>query len=385
MRGITSTSGFWRNNLSIERSGVWQHVRRLPRWARVGATLSAGIAGGAAFAAIGAPLAWMLGAMTTSTLLAIFGAPVAGSSKLRMVMASVLGVLLGSAFSPEILHKLPQWLGVLAILCVVLLLHGASALTYLYRKARFSWPNAFFAAAPGGLIEMVVQGDKAGGNTHTVALLHATRILFVVAVVPLWFRISGGVHIPALPARPHAPFTIEEALWLIGCAAVGLVIGIRFRLPAPHLVGPMVLSIAAHAAGLSHLAPPALLIAAAQVTIGTSIGTRFAGRSGRELRRTVGHGAVSACLMLIVAVVSASIAAPLLGLPRDALILAFTPGGLAEMSLIALSMNTDTALISAMHSFRILLVVILANSIYRLLSHWRRILAPGTARDTTNS
>lgn len=362
----------------------WRALRRLPAWLRGALTLGAGIAGGAVFAAIGAPLAWMLGAMTVSTGLAIAGAPVVGFPQARAVMAAVLGVLLGSAFTPEIVQKLPQWAGVLGVLGVVLVLHGAVALVYLYRKAHFSWPNSYYGAAPGGLIEMVVQAEREGGSMHTVALIHATRILFVVAVVPLGFRIFGGAHVPALPAKLHAPLTLEEAAWLIGCAGIGLFLGVRLRLPAPHVVGPMLLSILVHALGFSHLAPPALLIAAAQVTIGTSIGVRFGGRSNRELRQAVGHGAVSSTLMLLVAGASAMIASPLLSIPPETLILAFTPGGLAEMSLIALSLNRETALISAMHAIRILLVVMLAQTIYRALTQWRANRHRRAARETTN-
>lgn len=384
MPATISTSASWPSNLSTSLSDLWRALGRLPVWARGALTLGAGVAGGAAFAAIGAPLAWMLGSMTVSTVLAIAGAPVVGFPQARAVMAAVLGVLLGSAFTPQIVQKLPQWAGVLGILGVVLVLHTAIALVYLYRKAHFSWPNAFFSAAPGGLIEMVVQGERAGGNMHTVALIHATRILFVVAVVPLGFRIFGGAHMPALPARLHAPMTLEEALWLTGCAGLGLLLGVRLRLPAPHLVGPMVLSILVHALGFSHLAPPALLIAAAQVTIGTSIGVRFAGRSGHELRHAVGHGAISSTLMLLVAGASALTAAPVLSIPPETLILAFTPGGLAEMSLIALSLGRDTALISAMHAIRILVVILLAQAIYRALTQWRARLLHAKAPDTTN-
>ncbi len=43
------------------------------------------------------------------------------------------------------------------------------------------------------------------------------------------------------------------------------------------MLGPIVLSGAAHVAGLTQAVPPGWMIAAAQVVIGTSLGVRFAG------------------------------------------------------------------------------------------------------------
>ena len=350
-------------------------------------TWVAGVIGGGLFTLIGAPLAWMLGAMTATTLLAMSGAPLAGSTTLRNIMAAVLGVLLGSSFSPEIVQKLPQWLGVVTALCVVLCLHGLVAFAYLRLKANIPVTDAYFSAAPGGLIEMMLQGDRAGGTVHTIALFHATRVLAIVAIMPLSFRLIGGV-VPALPGNAHGAFSVSEALWLAGCAGVGLLGALRLKLPAPYIVGPLILSAIAHGAGLSHLAPPALLIAAAQVTIGTSIGARFTNVSSQDLRRVVAHGLISALIMIAVSLACGWIAAPLLGFPRAALILAFTPGGLAEMSLIALSMNIDPALVSAMHAIRILVVVLLATPVYHALTLWQaRTRAAGepTQSETTNS
>ena len=50
----------------------------------------------------------------------------------------------------------------------------------------------------------------------------------------------------------------------------------------------------------------------------------------------------------------------MLGLPIAALVLAFAPGGLAEMSLIALALGVDPAFVSSHHVVRIFLVVVLA-------------------------
>ena len=70
-------------------------------------------------------------------------------------------------------------------------------------------------------------------------------------------------------------------------------------------------------------------------------------------------------------------AAPYLGIERAALLLALSPGGVAEMSLIALSLDIDVAFVSTMHAARILFIVVLAPLAFRLLLAPARVEAEG--------
>jgi uncharacterized membrane protein AbrB (regulator of aidB expression) len=50
----------------------------------------------------------------------------------------------------------------------------------------------------------------------------------------------------------------------------------------------------------------------------------------------------------------------------EQLVLAYSPGGLAEMSLVALAMNTDVAYVASHHLVRISFVMLLAPLLFRL-------------------
>ena len=58
----------------------------------------------------------------------------------------------------------------------------------------------------------------------------------------------------------------------------------------------------------------------------------------------------------------------MIGLPAEALVLAFAPGGLTEMTLIALSLDIDPAFVSTHHVVRIFLVVVLAPLAFKVLA-----------------
>ena len=112
-------------------------TRATPRTtiASVALALTLGAAGGALFAWSGLPLAWMLGAMTFTTAAALAGAPIALPALLRTTMLSILGVMLGSSFGPDLPGRLGQWALTLAGLvigavCAIALSRFATNLLY---------------------------------------------------------------------------------------------------------------------------------------------------------------------------------------------------------------------------------------------------------------
>jgi uncharacterized membrane protein AbrB (regulator of aidB expression) len=54
------------------------------------------------------------------------------------------------------------------------------------------------------------------------------------------------------------------------------------------------------------------------------------------------------------------------GQSLEQLVLAYSPGGLAEMSLVALAMNADIAYVASHHLVRISCVMMMAPMIFRL-------------------
>ena len=60
------------------------------------------------------------------------------------------------------------------------------------------------------------------------------------------------------------------------------------------------------------------------------------------------------------------------GIPLPALVLAFAPGGLAEMSLIALALGVDAAFVSTHHIVRIVLIVSLVPLTFRAFRRFER-------------
>jgi membrane AbrB-like protein len=331
------------------------------------ALLIGAIAGYAAFRA-GMPLPWMIGPMIANTVAAMLHAPVAAPVRLRPVVIPVIGVMLGSSISSEIFAALAGWAVTVAMMMPFLA--AAATMSYLiYRRIGGYDPvTAYYAAMPGGLNDMLLFGIAAGGEEKRIALAHATRILVVIACVGLFYGLVLGVRAGGAGGRPWIALDVlnwQDWLLLAGCAAIGAPLGNALRLPAGNLVGPMVLSGLAHVAHLVSVAPPTLIVNLAQIVLGSVIGCRFLGVTARQIVRDLRLGALSAMSMIAVAVVFAELTAAATGTSPAEVFLAYSPGGLTEMSLLALAMGQDVAYVSVMHLLRILLVILAAPLAFR--------------------
>jgi membrane AbrB-like protein len=330
---------------------------------RLALALLIGALGGLLFVALRLPLAWMLGPMLATTVASLAGAPIAVPAALRGPTIAVLGVLLGSGFDREVLERLLRWLPILLALPVYVALVTGIASLYLRKLARLDPRTAWFSATPGGLGEMIVMGDRAGGDLRTIALVHSTRILLVVLAIPFALR-AAGFTIPTVPAAARAAADAPDLLVLLACGLFGFGLGRLARLPAPGLLGPMLLSAAAHLLGFVEGAPPVLLVTLAQLVIGAQVGARFSGYPLVSVVQAVASGFGLTVVMLALAVASAWLLAAVSGLSPLLLLLALAPGGLAEMSLVALALTEDPALVAAVHIVRITIVVVAAPLLF---------------------
>lgn len=332
--------------------------------------LAIGVVCGIAAYTAGLPLPWMLGPMIGNTVAAMMRAPVRAPGALRPFVIPVIGVMLGSGFTAEVLGLLGSW--VLTLILLPVFLGCAAGLSFLvYRRVGgYDRVTAFYSAMPGGLNEMLILGGDAGGDERRIALAHAARILIVIVFVALYFGLVLGV---SSGARGAGQWVTLDALTgldygiLGACAVAGASLGRMVRLPASQVFGPMILSGIAHFAGWVTVAPPTLFVIAAQITMGTIIGTRFAGATVAEIRRDLGLATVATLAMLGVAVGFAELIALASDIPLSQAFLAYSPGGLTEMSLLTLALGQDVTYVSIMHVIRITFVIGAAPFVFRVL------------------
>lgn len=327
-------------------------------------TLALAFIGGWVASLLNLPLAWLLGAVLATGIWSACGWRIAGAL-LQVPAAStaaaipVLGVAIGAGFTPEIVQQMPNWWP--SILGLVLYLPLVHWLCYrLFRLSpHISAPTAFYSAVPGGLIESVRMGEEAGGDAQMMTLLHLMRLIACVIFIPLGMGLITGQSLStaglAAPAADLLPRHLPEMLVVI---AVGLVAGRLLRLPAGHFFGPLLVSVIAHGAGWTTFPVPGWLLVLAQVVLGAGLGVRFAGMPRAKLGIALRMTLYSAAAIYALAALAAWGLGRASGISPLEIFLAYAPGGIVEMSLIALAMNQNAIFVSCHHLLRILFALI---------------------------
>lgn len=317
------------------------------------------------------PLAWMIGAMVFATVAALSGVPVRGSSRLRSIVVPVLGIMLGSAFTPETLSQVHLWIPSIVTMLVFVSVVIACVAYYLHKFIGFGPVSAYFSATPGGLATMAIIGTEWGGDERRIGLTHSIRILLTVLIIPFYFKIFEGYQPGGLETLGSIVDLSPRDALILGACALGFPLFKVLKLPSAQILGPMTLSACVHAAGLTEAKPPVELVNLAQLVIGTGIGARFAGVSVVRLAHVMLAAAGSTFFMVALAAAAAFGLSDVTGLPFHAIWLAFAPGGVAEMTLISLALGIDVAFVSTHHVIRVTFMVIAAPFVFHFLrKYW---------------
>lgn len=318
-----------------------------------------GALGGWLFSILQLPLPWMLGSMLFSTLAAVAKLPIASPVTIRRPTVSIIGVMLGSAFTPELLINIQTWWLTVVGLSISTVLCGLVCVAYFKYVAGFSNSTAYFSGMPGGVVEMVMLGEQYGADIHRVALVQASRILILVFALPFTVQLILGISLGQRPpiGTPISETPIASYFLLAATAFAGYQIGPKLNLPAPPFTGPLLLSGLLHVFGLTDFKPAAEIVNIAQVILGSYIGTSFRNVPLIEFARLIAISLGASALLLATTLSVAFLTSLVSSYDLVPLLLAYSPGGVIEMSLIAFALHIEVAFVACHHIVRVLIVI----------------------------
>jgi membrane AbrB-like protein len=321
-----------------------------------GRTLTLAILGAGLFQLLGLPLPFLFGPMTACLLVALAGVQLKGMGTVSTAVRTILGVAIGASITPEIVGRVPQLLGSVALVPVYVVLIGVVGVPF-FRRLGYDPATAWYAAMPGGLPDMVAFGKEAGGDARALALIHATRMLIVVTVAPIILTLLYGATLTGSLGEPARNLPPVELALMAASAVIGWKVGEKMGLFGASILGPMILTAALSLGGFIHTRPPVEAIVIAQVFIGLGIGVQYVGVTLRELRSFILSGiAFVAILALLAALFTEIVTLSGLAKPVEGF-LAFAPGGQAEMTVLALASGADLGFVILHHLTRVVMVI----------------------------
>lgn len=324
--------------------------------------------GVAAFQLLDLPLPWLLGPIAACLVAALAGVPMRGNKLLGDGMRTILGVAVGATFTTTLLVSMGAMWPTLLMIPVVVAVIGAIGVPYFQRLWGFDFATSYYSSMPGGFQDMVLFGEEAGADVRILSLVHATRVLVIVVALPFLLRWAWDADLSNPPGAPAGSIAPPQLALMAFCGIAGWQIAKRLGLFGASILGPLILAAVFALAGVLQHRPPAEAIWAAQFFIGMSVGTKYAGVTMAEVRTYV-TAALGFCgVLLLLTVVVAEVIHVLELAPAMETILAFAPGGQAELTVLALIVGADMAFVVAHHVLRIFVVILGAPLFARLFS-----------------
>ncbi len=209
-------------------------------------TLVAALIGASVFVLAGLPLPLLLGPMLGCLAFALAGAALQGMGTVGTFFRTFLGVAIGSTVTPEMIATLPSHGPTLALMPVFVLVIGLVGYPFFRKVMGYDHATAFYSAMPGGLQDMLIFGEEAGGNVRAMSLIHATRVLAIVTVAPVLLTLLYDLDLTRAPGASASSFPVWDIALMIVAGVAGWKGGERIGLFGASILGPLIVT-----AGLS--------------------------------------------------------------------------------------------------------------------------------------
>ncbi len=281
---------------------------------------------------------------------------------LYIVVVTGLAVLIGASFSPHLFAQAKTWGVSLVAMLAATIVATTLATTFLIGLRGYKKRLAFFCAIPGGQAEVLLASQGLVKKDYVVALFHLTRVLVLFCATPVLLSVlaeNDSATTPVVASTTQSLFAtpLPTLLLFVAFALVGYLGARGLRLPVPYLLGPLALSLTAHLSGATVIPRIEEFMVLAQIIVGGTLGLTLAQVRFRKLAPYALDAVVSTTLVLVVYGTTAALLAAWTETSFWQMLLAFIPGGINEISLLAFVFGYDVAFIAFHHTTRLLLIV----------------------------
>lgn len=282
---------------------------------------------------------------------------------------AVIGVVAGILVQPDTLSILAgYWLPVTLITLATLLLTILAGFLLAWATG-VDRTTATFGMIAGGASGIVAVADELGADSRLVAVLQYLRVLMIVVLMPVAVVVVfGGTGEEGAPPPGDAVAWPMSTAAVLAIALVGSGLARLVHLPAPSLLGPLIIAatLAAFDVPLTD-SVPSLLPAVAFAVIGAQVGLRFTPETLRTLRRILPAGLVLVSALIVVSGGLGVLLSAVTGLsPLDGY-LATTPGGIFVVLALATGSGVDSTVVLAVQVLRVLAMLLAGPPLARLL------------------
>ncbi|MGL4525336.1 MAG: AbrB family transcriptional regulator [Aestuariivirga sp.] len=311
----------------------------------------AAIVGGLALIPTGLPASWLIGGVLGVIALMLIAPrenPTSVTVETGMVIA---GITLGSAATPEAVLATARYPGSIVLLMLAMLMIVAATSALLVFLGRWTRLDALLGSAPGALSTVIAIALDRRAGMERIATIQLFRLYAIILLLPP--LIYGLGVAPVIAPAPPQPLMGWQGLVMLVCASLAAALLFRrIGMASPMILGASAASAALHATDVVTGALPQSMVIAGFVLIAVAIGGRFARLDLKELISLMPLALLAFAVSMAIAVLFAWPASVIAGVPLLSAIIAFAPGGLEAMAMLAFALGLDPLYVAAHHLIR---------------------------------
>ncbi len=324
---------------------------------RLAETFGFALAGGLGPGLAGVPAGYLSGSVLAVAVAALAGRPMLVPGALARLIFIIIGISLGAVVTPAMLHGMASYPFSLAVLLVAMACIGSGGAFYLRTVHGWSKLEAQLASSPGAMSQVLILAAELGADLRPIAIVQSIRVVIIAVGLPTGLSLFGFAgHFSRPPVGPLTFAVADELAILVVASAVGALVAQWLRVPGGLLFGAMLMSAMLHGTGLIHAILPPWVANAAALALGAVIGARFANMPMRMMMNMMGAAFGSFAVAVAIAAVFGALLVETLSLRVAEVMIAFAPGSVDAMMLLALALNLDPVYVGTHHIMRIIFV-----------------------------
>ncbi|WP_434309203.1 AbrB family transcriptional regulator [Hominifimenecus sp. rT4P-3] len=328
------------------------------------------------------PAPGMIGGILAVMLLNAFTDRGFFPSELSFYVRLLAGIYIGSGIRLQDLKALRHSVWGALVALIGMLTFGMFIGFVLAQTTSLDFATCFLGTAPGGTQEMTLLAMDVGGDPAKVAAMQVMRFTFAVAGLPFIIRyvckkVGGETIDPragkgtkgrkvAKTAENSSP---QRFLLILVCAFCAAKLFVWIGVPAATMVGPMLSTCILATLGYT-ISLPSAFVFVVQTLAGAYVGSGVGLAEMQEMRLIL-IPAIGMLFMMVATNLFMGMAMVKISkVDIKTAMYACAPGGLSDMIMVSADVGADTAVVTAIHILRLLMVISLYPTVIVVVQNW---------------
>ena len=313
------------------------------------------------------PLAWMIGPMIATSLIALRGVQVMMPKLALSSILIILGLHIGNYIDQNLINQMVNWIWTTIIMFFYIIVSILIVSKYLQKFSDYKEKTSIFSAAPGALGPLMILAEYEKSDLSQVATAHLIRLIIIITLFPFIIVSLYPADAIELEKFDYMSQNHWELILLILVSLVFIFFFDKAKVPAALLSGTLVASGILQIFDIASYKLPDASINFCLLILGASVGCRFANKTFKEIANNSFHGLVATILLVLLGLIAAYIATFFVDNNFLSLILSFCPGGIYEVAVIAIAFDLEPDFVAFHHIIRLLFILFVVPVILRLI------------------